>query len=86
MEAHVMKAKVTLTLEKELIEEAKEYARTSGLTLSAIVERYLRSLLDEKQSQEKDHSPWVEEFPGLAPFDREFDSRDYANYLIDWYQ
>ena len=81
-----MKAKLTLTLDKNLIEEAKEYAKSSNISLSTIVERYLGSLLEERQSQEKDHSPWGDYLPGMNHFDREFDLIDYSDYLIDKYQ
>ena len=81
-----MKAKLTLTLDQELIAAVKDYAKSSNLSVSIIIERYLRSLLDEKQSQEKDHLSWADEIPGIAHFDQEFDLRDYTNYLIDWYQ
>ena len=81
-----MKAKLILTLDKSLIEEAKEYAKNSEISLSTIVERYLVSLLEEKQTQEKDPSPWVDPLPGMNHFDREFDLTDYSDYLFDKYQ
>jgi hypothetical protein len=81
-----MKAKLTLTLNKSLIEKAKEYAKGSNLSLSTIIERYLSSLLEEKQTQERDSSPWGDHLPGMNHFDREFDLIDYSDYLIDKYQ
>ena len=81
-----MKAKVTLTLDKELIEEAKEFAKASEISLSAIVGRYLRCLLDERQNQEKEQSAMGVDCPGMNHFDREHDPRDYSSYLVDWYQ
>lgn len=81
-----MKAKLTLTLDKSLIEEAKEFAKSSNISLSTIVERYLISLREERQAQEKDPSSWVDQLPGMNHFDREFDLIDYSDYLIDKYQ
>ncbi|UCH94682.1 MAG: hypothetical protein JSV88_31085 [Candidatus Aminicenantes bacterium] len=81
-----MKAKLTLTIDKDLLEEAKEYAKSSNLSLSTIVERYFQSLLEERQGQEKDQSSWGDYLPGMNHFDREFDIRDYTDYLIDEYQ
>lgn len=81
-----MKAKLTLTLDKKLIEEAKEYAKTSNISLSTIIERYLGSLLEEKHTLEKDTSSWIDQLPGMNHFDREFDLIDYSDYLIDKYQ
>lgn len=81
-----MKAKLTLTLDKRLIEEAREYAKSSEISLSTIVERYFISLLEERQTQEKDPSIWSDYLPGMNHFDGEFDLRDYSDYLIDKYQ
>ena len=81
-----MKAKLILTLDKSLIEEAKEYAKNSNMSLSTIIERYLGSLLEERQTQEKDPSTWVDPLPGMNNFDREFDLTDYSDYLFDKYQ
>jgi len=80
-----MNAKLTLTLDKELIEESKEYARSSGKSLSSIIERYLRSLLEETQSQDKDQ-PAIE-IDGSEQANPDFDLiGDYTSYLIDRYQ
>jgi hypothetical protein len=75
-----MKAKLILTLDKSLIEEAKEYAKSSEISLYSIVERYLVSLLEE------DPSSWIDPLPGMNHFDREFDLTDYSDYLFDKYQ
>ena len=78
-----MKAKLTLTLDKELIEEAKEYAETSGLTISKIIETNLRSLLDERQNQEQA----ADDVDGMIRLDPDYDLiGDYTNYLMDRYQ
>jgi len=81
-----MKTKLTLTLEKSLIEEAKEYAKSSNINLSTIIERHLTSLLEERNTLEKDPSSWVDQLPGMNHFDREFDLIDYSDYLIEKYQ
>jgi hypothetical protein len=81
-----MKAKLTLMLEKSLIDEAKEYAKSSSSSLSTIVENYLSSLMEERQTQEGDPSPWVDQLPGMNQFDREVDLTDYSDYLFDKYQ
>jgi hypothetical protein len=39
-----MTAKLTLTIEKEVIDSAKAYARKKGESLSGIVENYLKSI------------------------------------------
>ena len=44
-----MKAKLTVTIDEELIPEAKEQARSQGLSLSGLIERALRGLTLEKR-------------------------------------
>ena len=39
-----MAVKLTLTIEKSVIEEAKEYAKSQGRSLSSLVEAYLKSV------------------------------------------
>jgi hypothetical protein len=80
-----MKAKLTLNLDKELMEEAKDYAKENNVTLSTVVEGYLRTFVDERQNKEQDHSPTVD-VSGMMNFDQGFDLGDYTNYLIDRYQ
>jgi hypothetical protein len=40
-----VKARLTLTMDKKVIDQAKDFARRNGLSLSIIVERYFRSLV-----------------------------------------
>jgi post-segregation antitoxin (ccd killing protein) len=44
-----MKAKLTVTIDEELIPKAKEQARSQGLSLSDVIERALRELTLEKR-------------------------------------
>lgn len=43
-----MKTKLTLSIERQVIEEAKEYAREENTTLSALLENHLRELIIAK--------------------------------------
>ena len=44
-----MKAKLTVTIDEDLIPKAKEQARSQGLSLSDLIERALRGLTLEKR-------------------------------------
>lgn len=57
-----MKTKLTLTIEKSIIEKAKEFASNSGKSLSDLVESYLEK---EITSLEIEQSKLPEEFKGL---------------------
>ncbi|MCB0629859.1 MAG: DUF6364 family protein [Saprospiraceae bacterium] len=57
-----MNTKLTLTIEKNVIEKAKMYARLSGRSLSDLVESYLKELTSNKADLEEEIP---DEFKGL---------------------
>ena len=48
-----MSTKLTLTVDENVIESAKEYARRHQRSLSNIIEEYLKSLTSENEDQKK---------------------------------
>ncbi|HHS95814.1 MAG TPA: hypothetical protein ENJ45_04425 [Phaeodactylibacter sp.] len=46
-----MNTKLTLTVDKTVIEKAKRYAKSNGRSLSNIIEEYLKSLTQEKENE-----------------------------------
>ena len=46
-----MNTKLTLTIEKDIIKRAKEYAKDKDRSLSDIIENYLKSLTKEEQKE-----------------------------------
>lgn len=84
-----MEAKLTLKLDRNVIEEARKYAKNSNISLSRLVERYFRLLTANKQENkiEKKYSPLVEELSGIIKIDNDFDfKKEYTDYLIEKYQ
>jgi len=61
-----MSTKLTLTLDKEVIEGAKKYAKKKNISLSGIVELYFKTL----PSDTKDFKigPITKELSGIASF------------------
>jgi len=60
-----MNTKLTLSIEENVISEAKEYAKDKGRSLSNIVEEYLKSLSKKKKEKNKQQlHPLVEELCG----------------------
>lgn len=61
-----MNSKLTLTVDKTIIEEAKKYAKSNGRSLSNIIEEYLKSLILKKEEKENkfEISPLVESLWG----------------------
>ncbi|MBK8501988.1 MAG: hypothetical protein IPL46_07165 [Saprospiraceae bacterium] len=69
-----MNTKLTLTIEKEVIEEAKEYAKKKGQSLSNLVENYFKLLTkDDRQVRPKKLSPRVKRLRGILKVDKDFD-------------
>ena len=69
-----MNTKLTLTIEKEIIERAKNYARDKNRSLSDIIENYLKILTDkEKQNKNQKLNPVVESLKGSFKMPKNMD-------------
>jgi hypothetical protein len=69
-----MNTKLTLTIEKEVIEIAKKYAKENDQSLSEIVENYFKFVAVERvKSKEKPLSPRVRKLRGILKTDENFD-------------
>jgi hypothetical protein len=86
-----MDTKLTIKLDKEVIEKAKRYAQSQQRSLSGMIESYLQSitLLDEP-GDEKSHieiSPFIKSIStGVnLPVDLDYKS-EYSNYLTEKYK
>ncbi len=69
-----MTSKLTLTVEKSVIERAKRYAAQSGRSLSQIIEGYLAKITNEKDSNE-DISPKLKKIVGAVKLPKDFDEK-----------
>ncbi|GMQ30464.1 DUF6364 family protein [Algoriphagus confluentis] len=79
-----MSTKLTLNLKKEVIEEAKAYAKQHQTSVSQLVENYLDSLtrVSKKKSTV---SPLVESLTGIIPTDYD-ERKDYRDYIDKKYR
>ena len=70
----VMNTKLTLTIEKSVIEKAKEYARDEGKSLSSIVENYLKVITKKEPLILKEPTPITSYLKGSfkAPKDSDY--------------
>lgn len=68
-----MIAKLTLTLEKNVISEAKEYAKLKGISLSELVENYFVLLTKASKSGEMELSSTVKSLKGSFNAPEDFD-------------
>jgi len=67
-----MNTKLTLSLEKTVIEDAKSYAKKTGRSLSELVESYLKNLT-EKSDIPDDIHPKVKKLIGRITLPADFD-------------
>lgn len=81
-----MDKKLTLSLDKAIIENAKNYAKSNNISLSKLIESYLTTLTKRKK-QSTDITPLVESLSGVISLDNDFDVKDaYTDYLIEKYK
>ncbi len=71
-----MTARVTLTIDAEVIDAAKKYAEENGRSLSAIVENYLKSLGVNAGGPRRSYSPAIQELLGSVPLSESADYKD----------
>lgn len=79
-----MDTKLTLKLNKGVIEKAKEYASNKKMSLSRIIESYLQSLTSENENSELEISPFVKSIATGVEIPKELDyKKEYADYLME---
>jgi hypothetical protein len=71
-----MSTKLTLTIEESVIENAKQYARHKGTSLSNLVENYLKVVSSESVCAEPELSPIVKSLKGSFKASKNFDYRE----------
>ena len=78
-----MNTKLTLNLDKEIIKEAKTYAKSQSVSLSKLIENYLNSLTRASKNKSA-VSPLVESLTGIIHADYD-EKEDYRNYIDQKY-
>ncbi|HZJ20133.1 MAG TPA: DUF6364 family protein [Pricia sp.] len=69
-----MSKKLTLTLEKEVIAMAKDFAKEQGQSLSELVENYFKLLTKDNESDNPvELSPKVKSLKGVLKVGKDFD-------------
>jgi formiminotetrahydrofolate cyclodeaminase len=68
-----MSTKLTLTVEKSVIERAKSYAKNTGRSLSELVESYLEMITQD--GGEEQLSPKLKKIVGAVKLPKNFDEK-----------
>jgi len=85
-----MDTKLTLKLDKLVIEKAKEYASSQKRSLSGLIESYLKTLVNNDNTQsveEIEISPFVKSFRTGVKIPSDFDYKEaYVDFLAEKYK
>jgi predicted CopG family antitoxin len=68
-----MNTKLTLTIQQDIIERAKKYAKDKNRSLSDIIENYLKHLTNRDSITESELNPMVESLKGAFKMPKNFD-------------
>ena len=85
-----MDTKLTIKLDKYVIDKAKDYASSHKKSLSRLIESYLKSLViqdDSNDNEEIKISPFVKSISSGVNIPADLDyKKDYTDYLIEKYK
>jgi deoxyxylulose-5-phosphate synthase len=80
-----MDTKLTLKLEQDVIEKAKDYAKQNSTSLSALFENYLQNITSKNHKKEV-ITPLVKSLSGIINLDENYNHKEaYGHYLINKY-
>lgn len=81
-----MNTKLTINLKQNVIEKAKEYAKSNRTSLSKIIESHLQKITSKTDTDEK-ITPLVKSLSGIIDLPKDFDhKKSYADHLINKYK
>ncbi|MCC5918740.1 MAG: hypothetical protein JJU02_15575 [Cryomorphaceae bacterium] len=79
-----MNTKLTLTIEQDIIQRAKKYAKDQNRSLSDIVENYLKALTkEEKKEDSKPLNPIVKSLKGSFRMPKNFNYKKELRKRIE---
>jgi Family of unknown function (DUF6364) len=82
-----MDTKLTLSIDKNVIEQAKEYARKRNTSLSKLIENYLLSVTKLGAKKREQITPLVRSLSGVLKLPGGIDSKNkYVSHLASKYQ
>lgn len=76
-----MTTKLTLTVEKSIIERAKSYAKNTGRSLSEIIESYLATITQETYTTEL--SPRLKKIVGVVNLPKDFNEKEELRSALE---
>jgi replicative DNA helicase len=80
-----MQTKLTLRIDKDLIQKAKRYSKKTGTSVSRMVSDYLRLVTARQEKKEEQLTPWVRSLKGLLKGSN-LSEEDYKRHLEEKYR
>jgi hypothetical protein len=77
-----MVVKLTLTVEKEIVQRAKKYASQTGRSLSKMIEGYLESMVNIRDPGNEEFSPKIKKLRGIVKLPKNFDYKKETDKAI----
>jgi len=78
-----MDKKLTLSLNQQIIDKAKKYAKNNGTSLSKMIESYFRTLTDKLEMEDEIQiSPLVESLCGVGKLPENFNYKTARNNYL----
>jgi len=82
-----MEAKLTLTINENVIERAKNYAHSNKISLSKLIESYLEKITYQEENDKTQITPLVQSLIGVINLSDDFDyKKDYQSHLREKYK
>ena len=81
-----MDTKLTLSVDKKVIERAKKYAKAHQVSLSGMIENYLQ-ILTQQPKPDFEPTPLIKSLSGVIDLKSDFDYKSgYADFLNEKYK
>ena len=81
-----MNVKLTLQLDKEIIEKAKKYAKIRNQSLSSLVQNYFNFLSENKENDKIQISKNVKDISGIITLDNKVNIKEeYKKHIMEKY-
>lgn len=77
----IMTTKLTLTVEKTIIDRAKSYAKKTGRSLSELIQSYLENITEENYNS--DLSPKLKKLIGSVKLPEDFDEEKELRSAVE---
>lgn len=81
-----MNAKLTLKMDKDSIDRAKNYAQKTNQSLSSLVQNYFNFISEKNEIKITELSPIVKELSGIIELDNSFNHKnEYHKHIMEKY-